>query len=593
MSFLKHVLFGVFALLNLSLVIVLNVNSETIVQNLFTQKKWGELNQLADTNGQKSLDYYLGRAEDKFFGPVTNVISHIVFVMFAFLYLQKTSARVFALSVFVFLVISKWNVLFYPFYGDAIGGPFAEAWWLAQNNFDYAGLLQQPGYELGGPRVYFFSIFPTFLAILMKFAPTPQAFLIINHLIVFIEAALVVACVRQIAAKVLAEPIALMTSLLVLALPLFQSQTEAINMEMPCLLFSVWAVCFLIEKKWWPASICTIVAMLVKGHGMIAAGCVLVTMLGWLILDPRNLNKRFMSAALLPMGCSLLVVLSKFLLKDQHAAAGMIKLGAGLPSLKIMIIPHLYFVSLALLIGYVAWKKEKGESLLKAFWMRYYPQIVVFIMAGMWYLLFVNFYAVSPRYKLELAPFLVLCLVFVASLWLPKKDKLIPFLLAGAITISSWASFGLFESPLGASYHVLQERSLEYRNDLKLGIKTAKKMEERFPGFTIGAPFLVAQTLTIPHLGYVSKPLDVFVYGMPIAYGPMKAFEGLNKLNIMKTIWIGLPAQFINRNDFQYPIHPKDKIVDEIILGDNRLVLFMGGTSVEIMRYLTLQRQSQ
>jgi hypothetical protein len=59
----------------------------------------------------------------------------------------------------------------------------------------------------------------------------------------------------------------------------------------------------------------------------------------------------------------------------------------------------------------------------------------------------------------------------------------------------------------------------------------------------------------------------------------------------MRTIWVGLPAQFMSRNDFQYPIHSKDKIVDELIVGDNRLVLFMGGTSVGIMRYLALRKK--
>jgi hypothetical protein len=501
MSFLKHVLFGTFAFLSIVLVFISNFKSETIVQKLFAQQQWNTLNQLANTEGQKSLDYYLGRSEDKFFGPLTNSISHIVFLMFVLLYLQKSSVKSFCLAVFVFLLVSKWNVLFYPFYGDAIGGPFAEGWWLAKNNFNYLGLLQQPGYELGGPRVYLFSLFPTFLALLMKISPSPKFFLVINHCIVFAQAALVVALMRRITAKVFAEPIPLLTAILILALPLFQSQTEAINMEMPCLFFSVLAVWFLVEKRWWPASVCSVLAMLVKGHGIIAGGTVFLTMVFLLVKDSKNLNKSFIGAAGLPVLFSLWLVLSKFFLKDQHAVAGMIKLGAGLPSLKIMIIPHLYWVSLGLFILYVFSKKPKNETFSRNLLTQYYPQVVVFIMAGMWYLLFLNFYAVSPRYKLELAPFLVLCIIFAGGLFLPKTGKLIPFLLLVAVTVSSWASFGLFESPLGASYHVLQERTLEYRNDLKLGMKTARMMEERFKGFTIGAPFIVAQTLTIPELG--------------------------------------------------------------------------------------------
>ena len=149
------------------------------------------------------------------------------------------------------------------------------------------------------------------------------------------------------------------------------------------------------------------------------------------------------------------------------------------------------------------------------------------------------------------------------------------------------------ERPLKANYHVLLERSLEYRNDLKLNRRLARLLEEKYKGYTIGAPFIVAQMLAFPELGYVQSPLDVVVYGMPITYGNIKKFDGLKKMDIMKTIWVGMSADFFSNGDFTYPINRYDKVIENLMFGDNKVVLFMGGVAIEQKRYIIQQLEKK
>ena len=111
-------------------------------------------------------------------------------------------------------------------------------------------------------------------------------------------------------------------------------------------------------------------------------------------------------------------------------------------------------------------------------------------------------------------------------------------------------------------------------------------LKDKFSNNTIGAPFLMAQILTMPEYGYVKEPFKVISYGMPVQYGGIKPFEGLNKNTIINTIWIGLAADYMKKGEFVYPIHPTDRIIKEFIRGDNKITLFMGGLAIDQKRTL-------
>jgi len=65
---------------------------------------------------------------------------------------------------------------------------------------------------------------------------------------------------------------------------------------------------------------------------------------------------------------------------------------------------------------------------------------------------------------------------------------------------------------IGLCKPTLIERSLEYRNHLKMQRKLAKEMETNYANLLIVAPFTTAETLVFPELGYVKKPLNVQEY---------------------------------------------------------------------------------
>jgi hypothetical protein len=208
------------------------------------------------------------------------------------------------------------------------------------------------------------------------------------------------------------------------------------------------------------------------------------------------------------------------------------------------------------------------------------------IFTTMWFAMYLNLSVMGPRYKLLLAPFLILSCVFVFTYFV-KSKKIVHSILVMAILLSCLGAYGLFH-PTKVQSHTYSfnelERSLEYRNDLKLDQILVKTMEEEYADYHIGAPFVVAQILSLPELGYVTKPLDVTVYGMSLYYGGIKNFAGLEQMPVRESIWIGFKKNEFVHN-LPFPIDPQyDKIIREVVWGDKEVVLFQGGIAIERMR---------
>ncbi|HOW34978.1 MAG TPA: hypothetical protein PL155_00995 [Candidatus Omnitrophota bacterium] len=574
---------------------LIKLQSSALTKILYQQNQFNLLNIIAHSKETQSLDFYIGAAQEAFWGPLGEIISGLLFLSFAFVYLRKSSAKVFGLVVFIYFLITRFEVLFFPPYGDAIGGPFAEAIWLARHSFDYVGLYHEPGYAFGGPKVYLFSMYPGFLALLIKIIPSVKLFLFVNHLAVFMMGAAVVALSRKIFLKVFDEEISLTASILAASVPLFLSQLEAINMEMPTLLCVIISISFLADKKVMRAAAMGLVAMLVKETGGIACGTVFVVGMTLFLFDKElKFNWRILLGSSLALGFAFIKVFVKFVAKDQHVVEGLINFLAGWPSLRWSIILILYSISLLILVGLYA----KGKFQAKKGWVeafrdfldKRYVTFVMFVCAGMWFVLFVNFYAVSPRYRLLLVPFLIFCVLFVLNEFIRSKT-IIKRVLVAVIVFMLVISYGAFYTPLKTNDHVLLERSLEYRNDLNVHIRMAKEIENNYSNYLIAAPFTVAQLLALPELGYVHKALDVMIYSMRCTYGNIKNFQGLRYLDIAKTVWVGVVTEV--PRPFVYPVDPQDRILKEIISGNKKITLFMGGFAVEKMLRIRAYLQDQ
>jgi hypothetical protein len=577
------VVFWILTLVLTGLIIFLHQNYPSQIDKLYQGKQFATLNHWAGETEERSLDYYVGTIEDRWVGPLTNTVCHLLFAAFCLLYLREATRFQFWLAVFIFLIVTKFEVLFYPFYGDAIGGPFAEGYWLAQNHFNFIGLSQQPGYNAGGPQVYLTTIYPAFLGILLKLIPSTKIFLIVNHLIAFFLSAGVIAFMRHMLEAPLNKTKVILASVMLLALPIFQSQTEAINMEIPCLFFSVLSIFYLTRKEIGKAFVWALIALFVKGHGLVICGAVIFVTLCLFIFEAAYRKAKYLVYIVLS-----LVIIAVKMHFTPNAISGLIQLFIGWKSLHSMLIIKLFILSAVLFAAYILIRRLTLKSLLN----EYFVHLIFLVTAAMWFGMFLNFDAVSPRYKLELAPFLLGAAVLVILNFV-RFERLSQLLLFAGIVVMTVGSYGRWEPPLKTNYHVLSERSLEYRNELKLNQRIAQTIEQDFPGFTVGAPFLMAQMLAIPQLGYVKESLDVVVYGMPLTYGNVRNFEGLQNMNLKRTVWIGEATQYRQMGDFTFPVGPHDVVLKHLEVGRNWAEIFAGGIAIEQMRMFAALKRAE
>jgi len=556
--------------------------SPGLIAQLYNQESWEALNRAAVVSQNQSLEYYLGTIEDNLFGPLCSVLSGIAFILLGLKFLKTASHKKFAAFTFLFLLITKFEILFFPPYGDPVTGAWPEAVWLARHNFNYFELFQQAEYAHGGPKVYFFSLYPGFLALLIKLIPSTKAFLAINHLMTFAMSAVIVALFRGILLKITDHSIAFLSAALLLFLPLVQSQTEMINMEVPCLLFFMLAAYNLVYPNLSRAGIKAIICALVKPTGIIACGMVSIVGFFMYAFNPTHRRLRNLFWILLPTLFALTLVYLKGFINPQplaHNAIGFLIGWKNIVWLKV-ILPSLTGSAGIIILTFIIQKFRKKDC------KTVHTALIMLTGAALWFLLYLNFSVLGPRYKLLISPFLLYSVIFSFMTIIPFRIVTKISLIA-AIIVAGASSHGfLYRNRIPSEYYayVLIDRSLEYRNDLKLHTQMAKELEQNFPGFTIGAPFATAQMLALPEYGYVQKSLKVVLYGMPITYGGIRPFSGLSNLDVRKTVWIAY--QDNGKKRFPYPIDPQDKVLKDIVVGNRKATLFMGGVAIEKMRVL-------
>ncbi len=554
------------------------------IEALFRAGHYAFLNAITFTQGDPGLDFYLGRSRETFLGPILQIVSAWWLVVFIARYAAGWSTRRFFLLIFLFIIGTRPEALMFPLYGDAIGGPFAEAWWLAHHGFDYPGLFQEPGYAEGGAKVYIFSIFPTYLALTMRLFRWTPLVLAVNHLVFFAMGAAMVAVLRDMIRRVIDEPIASWGSLILLFSPLFQSQTEAINMEIPCAFFLLLSMRALQEGHMNRAGIFSVLATLVKGSGVIGPAVVGGTaLLRCLLRENRRTWKSELSwaAGLFIMGFFIVAV--KFFLKDQHAAAGMIRCFRGWPSLLVIMVSR-YFLAAVAVIALVG----LGRFMKGGWWRAWFEQgrhfysrdlAIVFGCALAWFLLFLNFYAVSPRYQITLYPFL-LYLCIVAACLILTGDRARGIACVVAVTIAGLIAYGPYRHPRVDSDHVQLEEDLGYRSDMELNRRIARVLEERYPTEHIVAPFITAQMLALPEVGYMRQHREVTIYGFACRYGGIRTYAGWDALDLSQTVFVGQRPALLGDAD-GFMLTPRDEVLETIQWGHRKAVIFRGGVLIE------------
>jgi len=474
-----------------------------------------------------------------------------------------------------------------------MGGSLSEAVWLYRHNFDYVGLFQQKSSIYGGPKFFLFSLYPGLMALLMKISAAPKTFIIMSHLLNFFLSSIIVALFRKILKRIFNPTAAVLSSILLLSLPLYQTMTEIINMEILCLFFSMLCLISLAEKKISKASVFAILAVCVKGSGSIA--CATTFAVSIITFFPpfknakkqRTLNLFFGTLAMLSAFAQ--VYLRKKFIHVVDAGHNDVRFLIGLKNITDShFLPLFLGISLLGMLVLFFQRSRLNKSSVKPNTIlipeqALFTAVVFFIFVIFWNLLHVNVSVMGPRYKLLLCPPLLFGVIFTAVV-LMRKELIVSIALIAAIMISYLSSFGLlypYRIPSKYYNYCALERSLEYRNDLFLYQRTARELENNFQGYAVGAPHVFAQAMAFREFGYFKNPPQVIMYAMSITFGGIQNFQGLGEINIHKTIWIGYRKTYQFKTN--YPLHANDKIIKEVIWGDKKATLFMGGFAIDTM----------
>jgi len=567
-----------------------------VTEGIFASGRLDFLNHISGVEENRSLDFYAGHLHDRIIGPALQVISAFLLTGFSLKYLTNSRKLIFGLAIFVYLVITKWEALSFPCYGEAGSSPIAEAIWLFRNSFDYPSLLNQPNFNVGGPKVYMFSLYPSYVAVFLKIIPSIKAFYVIYHLNMFAFGSVVISLFREMLNPAFGKKVGILGAILFLVLPLFQAMVELVNMEMMCLFFVILSMYFLSLKRIIAASILAVLAALAKGPGGIAtATCFFVGVILFLFDEEQRFKFRNIIFGLISfiIGASKLYLLRTYVNVEQTPDRT-IRMLIGLPNIKGCNL-ILLFYSLVVIATVFVFIKEltfrKKERML--FFLRHYIVGVAFTVVTLWLVVYSNISVMGPRYKLIMSPFLLLCSIFCFMTFV-KSKKLTEIALAVAIGMASLGSYGLYyKDKIKSSAYSFNnlERSLEYRNDLFLNMRLAKWIEDKYSAETIGAPFVIAQILAMPELGYVDEVLDVVIYGMHVFYGGIKNLGSIRSMELTKTLWVGFRSREVLPG-IEYPIDSKsDVIVKKMEVGDKEIFLFRGGVGIEIMRQIFESRE--
>ena len=244
----RKILFWIYISILSLIYLYLKFKGPLVVEYLYFNEQTEFLNTLVQipAAAEYPLGFYVGRINDVVLGPACSVIASLIFIPICLLYFktEKKGQTPFFLAVFLFLLLTKSEVLFYPVYGDPSTGPWIEGIWLKQNHFDYVGLFHQPEYSIGGPKNEFFNIHGGYFALMLTLIPWPKIFLLVHHLLYFFYSALIVAIFRYFFLQIGASSgVSILSSLILLSLPLYQSMTEILNLEIPCLFFTMLSFC--------------------------------------------------------------------------------------------------------------------------------------------------------------------------------------------------------------------------------------------------------------------------------------------------------------------------------------------------------------
>lgn len=446
-----------------------------------------------------------------------------MFAQLAALERRLAPARL-GLLVFVVLAFTRSYLIADPPYWDALMGAFPQGVWLAEHGFDVARLLtQEPVFVDGGPNVYPFSLYPLAIGALYALGLAPSVVFVVLHLASFAFAAASVGALYSVARARLPAPTGLLLALAFATAPLFQATACQMSLDMPLVACTALAFAAIDRRAFGRAFGWTALALLVKYTAVIPIGAnlVLCALVAW---RPRwcglaaeacdaaeHARARRWALAFLAL---LLVFVVEVLLVARFAKEpAFVDALGGWKHLflrRLWTIPEYGLGVLLFLAGVPLLVKRMLAG--RARWIQ--------VQCGVFLVVFLLFYGqytnTLPRYFLQSYPFLFLWLALLLH-GTEDHSRVRTGVIAVAVAFhlvnqggglypsrpSGWQVSGIAGDIAGNDGYVL-ERSMEYRDDLRLNQDVARALEvlprERT---VVVANWPLLQLLAVPELGYV------------------------------------------------------------------------------------------
>lgn len=479
--------------------------------------------------------------------------------------------HVFAAAACLLLVVHA-DALFDPPYWDTLVGPFPQGLWLARNGFDVVGLLtEQPTCPQGGPNVYPFSVYPLLVASLYAVELAPPGVFFVLHLVSIASAATCAAASYSIARRNLDAPLAVLATLTLVSAPLFQSLATQLNMDMPLCACTCLALDALDRQRCASAWGWALAALLVHPRGVVVvlAQCVAFGVCAvWpsrarrmLWSEPEaasRLARRWAAAHL-----GLLVLFGAELLLQAELSTMMPHVGAfagfaAFVRTALVLLPEFgVLFGCAVIAALLGLRASAG-------WRAFH--LACFVLAFLAF--FGQVTTCLPRYFLQAYPHVLLILLGLLPRT-PRATACGAGLLALAILANGINHAGRLYAPVPSGWsvpgraaeglpsndgHVL-ERSMEYRDDLRLNLDIARHLEHLDRGRTVvAANWPLPYLLAVPEFGYVTRAWRTSSQNLPLSFDALGIpFRDLYDTSVrpyrkrldVDVVWVLVPNVFV------------------------------------------------
>jgi len=428
-------------------------------------------------------------------------------------------------SLFLALVVVRWEIVASPPYYDFALGVFTEANFLVDSGFDYLRLANsEPTGNDGGPRVYLISALPTILACMMKLAPSTRMVLVVCHLFSFACASVLIVTLYALL-RSLAGTAAALTAVAIMATsPLFSTQVDMLGIDLPMTTAAVVMIYLASRRRLLLASLAATAAFACKPSGLIVTAALLgydFCLLGALAWR-SGLRDRTLLTTVAAIVWTIALLFAQLLiyrwsnlgdrLEDLARASGY--LGAVLslcPDQCVVMVLATVGTLVAVARGLMCrWRPDVGSArpedpqaiaralLLVAAWL-----VVAATMTSI--VVYVRVYSV--RYLLLALPFLYAILAVTVLRHLNSRALSVVAALAVALNLANWNGYFFPTVNVFRRHCSALERSHEYLADHRSNIAAMRELESKYADDAIVAGFPFPYFLSYPRLGYVSRPL--------------------------------------------------------------------------------------